>query len=93
MHSDAKYWKYLFSMKKCSFSARDAVLMQECDLYVENADFCDKNMKIMMRAWNMYKMQFSRCKIPTSCEKWWFFTYNSRDDDNSSNKYVKMRKA
>ena len=79
VHSDAKCWKYLFSVKKCSFSARDAVLMQKCDLYVENADFTIK----MWELWWEHEI-CTKCSVLDA--KYWLYVKN----DDFSHTAVEM---
>ena len=72
VHSDA-------NVEKCSFSAMDAVLMQKCVLYVENADFTMK----MWKLWWKYEI-CTKCSFLDA--EYWLYVKN----DDFSHRAVEM---
>ena len=67
-HLSGAFWCKM--LKKCSFSAKDAILMQKCDLYIENTDFAIK----IWKSWWEHEI-CTKCSFLDA--KYWLYVKNN----------------
>ena len=87
-HIPGAFWCKM--LKKCNFSAKDAILMQKCDLYIENADF-------VMKIWELWWKYEIYTKYSFLDAEYWLYVKNNdfshRVVEMIIITVIKMRKA